>query len=500
MLNIIEFKNISKSYPGVVANDNISFKIKSHSIHAILGENGAGKSTLVKILYGHINQDHGDVILNSQIIKLTKPNDAKKHGINMVFQHFSLFESLTVSENLILGIDANLSLEELLKKTESLSDKYGFKLNLSSPISSLSVGERQSVEIVRSLLNDPKILILDEPTSVLTPNEIKNLFEIIKKLTSDGLTVIFISHKLDEIINLSDEVTILRNGKVVGTFNTKNEDPESLGFKMLGYKIPKLKQNKIYDQKDNILQLVDVSTKSLDPFTTNLNEINLKLSKGEILGIAGVAGNGQNELMEVLLNENNFPLDGNIFYKKIKINDLSTQDRKKLSISYVTEQRLGHSAVPELTLEENTLLSMSHKKDFIINDLINFDYLKSFTNKIIKDYSVDATSSLTRAGQLSGGNLQKFIIGREILSNPDLLILSQPTWGIDVGSESFIRKTIIELSQQGVAIIIISHDIDEILELCHKVSVLYEGSLSNPLEVDGIDISKLGKQMGGFFD
>ena len=500
MKNIIEFKNISKHYSSVIANNNISFSIKKHSIHAILGENGAGKSTLVKILYGHVKPDKGEIYLNSQKVKIIKPSDAKRHGINMVFQHFSLFESLTVSENLILGIDTKLSLEELNERTNNLSSKYGFNLNLSSPISSLSVGERQSVEIVRSLLNDPKILILDEPTSVLTPEEIKNLFVVINKLVSDGLTVIFISHKLDEIINLSEEVTILRNGEVVGTFTTNNESPESLGHKMLGYKIPQLKKNKLHENNDNVLHLIDVTTNNLDPFSVSLKKINLNLKKGEIFGIAGVAGNGQNELMEILINENNFTMHGEIIYKDQKINSLSTYDRKKLSISYVTEQRLGHSAVPELTLEENILLSMYHHIDFNKNNIIDFKYLKSYTNKVIKDFNVNAPSSLTKASQLSGGNLQKFIIGREILSKPDLLILSQPTWGIDVGSESFIRKTILDLSQRGVSVIIISHDIDEILELCHQVSVIYEGFLSKPLKVDGIDIPKLGKLMGGLFD
>ncbi len=500
MPNIIEFKNISKQYSSVIANKEISFNIKNNSIHAILGENGAGKSTLVKILYGHVRPDNGEIFINSQKVKITKPSDAKKHGINMVFQHFSLFESLTVSENLILGIDSNLSMEELNSKTNNLSSRYGFNLNLSSPISSLSVGERQSVEIVRSLLNDPKILILDEPTSVLTPEEIKNLFEIINKLVRDDLTVIFISHKLDEIINLSEEVTILRNGQVVGTFITKDENPESLGLKMLGYKIPQLKRYQLNENINNVLQLINVNTKNSDPFSVNLKNINLNLKKGEIFGIAGVAGNGQNEFMEILINENNLDIYGEILYKNQIINSLSTYHRKRLSISFVTEQRLGHSAVPELSLEENILLSMSHNINFNKNNIIDFKYLESFTNKVIKDFNVNAPSTSTKAGQLSGGNLQKFIIGREILSNPDLLILSQPTWGIDVGSESFIRKAILELSQKGVSIIIISHDIDEILELCHQVSVLYEGSLSKPMKVEGIDITKLGKLMGGLFD
>ena len=240
MSNIIEFLNISKFYPGVIANDNISFSIKQQSIHAILGENGAGKSTLVKILYGHSIQDSGKILINSKKVEIRNPFDAKKLGINMVFQHFSLFESLSVYENLILGIDESLSFKELKENTVKICTKYGFNLNLDSPVSSLSVGERQTVEIVRALLNKPKILILDEPTSVLTPFEIERLFNIIKKLVKDGLTVLFISHKLEEIINLTNYVTILRSGKVVGTYETHQESPDSLGYKMLGYEVPAL--------------------------------------------------------------------------------------------------------------------------------------------------------------------------------------------------------------------------------------------------------------------
>ncbi len=500
MKPIVEFKNISKSYPGVIANKNISFSIESNSIHAILGENGAGKSTLVKILYGHVNQDQGNIYIDSKNVKITSPSVAKKLGINMVFQHFSLFESLTVAENLILGIDKKLPMSELIEKSQSISSKYGFNLNLNTPISSLSVGQRQSVEIVRSLLNDPKILILDEPTSVLTPDEIKNLFKIIGNLVQDNLTVIFISHKLEEIINLSNRVTILRGGEVVDTLITKNENPDSLGLKMLGYKLAKLKRNKVEDNSKVLFSLNNVSTFNQDPFSVNLKNINFSLKTGQILGIAGVAGNGQNELMEIFLNENNDNFKGDVIFKNQNINQLSTKDRKCLSISYVTEQRLGHSAVPEMSLTENVLLSMSHNKKFIKNDLINFKEISNHTDKILKKFNVNAPSNLSKASQLSGGNLQKFIIGREILSNPELLILSQPTWGIDAGSETFIRKTLIDLSLNGISIIIISHDIDELLEICHDVSVLYEGRLSKNLNVEQIDATQLGKYMGGLFD
>ena len=500
MSNIIEFQNISKFYPGVIANDNISFSIKQQSIHAILGENGAGKSTLVKILYGHCSQDSGHIYVNSEKVEIKNPFDAKKLGINMVFQHFSLFESLSVYENLILGIDKNLSLKELKENTVNICNKYGFKLNLNSPVSSLSVGERQTVEIVRALLNNPKILILDEPTSVLTPLEIERLFKIVKKLVKDGLTVLFISHKLEEIINLSNNVTILRSGKVIGTFETHKESPDSLGLKMLGYEVPSLNKKKFTDLKKSTFEIKNLSTNYKDPFLVDLIDINLQINKGEIIGIAGVAGNGQNELMDILTNESDEKFQGEIIFKNIDISKLSTYERRKLSISFVTEQRLGHSAVPEMTLEENVLLSLNYKSEFSKNNLINFNNISDYTKKIIKEFNVSAPSSISKAGELSGGNLQKFIIGREILSNPDLLILSQPTWGIDVGSESFIRKSLLQLSEKGISILIISHDIEELIELCHQISVIYQGKLSKSLTTENVDMTQLGKYMGGLFD
>ena len=500
MSNIIEFQNISKFYPGVIANDNISFSIKQQSIHAILGENGAGKSTLVKILYGHSTQDSGQILINSKKIEIKNPFDAKKLGINMVFQHFSLFESLSVYENLILGIDENLSFKELKENTVKICTKYGFNLNLDSPVSSLSVGERQTVEIVRALLNKPKILILDEPTSVLTPFEIDRLFNIIKKLVKDGLTVLFISHKLEEIINLTNYVTILRSGKVVGTYETHQESPDSLGYKMLGYEVPALDKKQSINSKKPTFEIKNLSTINNDPFSVNLKNINLQIKKGEIMGIAGVAGNGQNELMNILTNESDENFQGEIIFKDINISKLSTYERRKLSISFVTEQRLGHSAVPEMTLEENVLLSLNFKSEFTKNTLINFNNISDYTKKIIKEFNVSAPSSISKAGELSGGNLQKFIIGREILSNPDLLILSQPTWGIDVGSESFIRKSLLELSEKGISILIISHDIEELIELCHQISVIYQGKISKSLTTENIDMTQLGKYMGGMFD
>ena len=500
MSNIIEFLNISKFYPGVIANDNISFSIKQQSIHAILGENGAGKSTLVKILYGHSAQDSGQILINSKNIEIRNPFDAKKLGINMVFQHFSLFESLSVYENLILGIDESHSFKELKENTVKICTKYGFNLNLDSPVSSLSVGERQTVEIVRALLNKPKILILDEPTSVLTPFEIERLFKIIKTLVKDGLTVLFISHKLEEIINLTNYVTILRSGKVVGTYETYKESPDSLGYKMLGYEVPDLDKKQSINSKKPTFEIKNLSTINNDPFSVNLKDINLQIKKGEIMGIAGVAGNGQNELMDILTNESDENFQGEIIFKDINISKLSTYERRKLSISFVTEQRLGHSAVPEMTLEENVLLSLNFKSEFTKNNLINFNNISDYTKKIIKEFNVSAPSSISKAGELSGGNLQKFIIGREILSNPDLLILSQPTWGIDVGSESFIRKSLLELSEKGISILIISHDIEELIELCHQITVIYQGKISKSLTTENIDMTQLGKYMGGMFD
>ena len=494
---ILDIKNITKSFPKVIANNKVTFGIKKNSVHAILGENGAGKSTFVKILYGLLEPDEGSIEYNSNPFEINSPAEARKKGIGMVFQHFSLFESLSVRENLILGIDETMSYSNLEKKLENISSQYNLPLDLNAPITSLSAGEKQRVEIVRILLQDPKILIMDEPTSVLTPQEVESLFVTLNALVKEGRTILYITHKLEEVISICDTVTIMRNGEVIDTSSTSNFTAKSLATKMLGQKLDDLKTNYNHIKDEFNFEVNNISCEFNDPFLTDLKNISFKVRVGEIYGIAGVAGNGQSELMDILTGENINISFGEIIFNKKQIQSFGPQKRRDLSISFVPENRLGHSAVPELSLSENILLSQFPKNNFLKNGIILKKNVDDYANNVIKDFNVVTPGNDAKASSLSGGNLQKYVIGREISSNPKLLIISHPTWGIDAGAEHAIRESLIELSQNGTSIIVISQDLDELLEITHKISVIYNGKLSNSHKTNGIEIEKIGLLMGG---
>ncbi len=495
--SFVEFNKITKKFPRVIANDNVSFDIKKSSVHALLGENGAGKSTLVKILYGLLAPDDGTITFDGKQLNINSPSEARKKGIGMVFQHFSLFESLTVRDNLILGIDKNISYSDLKEQLEDISSKYNLPLDLDAPITSLSAGEKQRVEIVRILLQDPQLLIMDEPTSVLTPNEVDNLFVTLNALVKEGRTILYITHKLEEVISLCNEVTIMRNGKVIDSCSTKNQTAKSLATKMLGEKLEELKTDYSHIS-DNISFIANNVTCTFnDPFYTDLKNISFQVKTGEIFGIAGVAGNGQSELMDILVGENISIESGEIIFDKINIESFNPQKRRDLSIAFVPENRLGHSAVPELTLSENILLSQFPNNNFSKNGILNYNLIEKHAKKVIENFNVITPGSDAKASSLSGGNLQKFVIGREISSVPKLLIISHPTWGIDAGAEHSIRESLIALSKNGTSIIVLSQDLDELIEITHRISVIFDGKLSQSINTKDVDITKLGLLMGG---
>ena len=495
--DFIKFNNITKKFPKVIANNNVSFQIKKSSVHALLGENGAGKSTLVKVLYGLLKSDQGNIIYDNKVLKIDSPSEARKKGIGMVFQHFSLFESLTVRDNLILGIDENISFSNLQQKLENISSKYNLPLDLDAPITSLSAGEKQRVEIVRILLQDPQLLIMDEPTSVLTPQEVESLFITLNSLVKEGRTILYITHKLEEVINICNDVTIMRNGEVIDSCSTTGQTAKSLATKMLGQKLDELKTD--YSHIKNSVSFIakNVTCTFNDPFFTDLKDISFKVNEGEIFGIAGVAGNGQSELMDILVGENTQIDNGEIIFNNQNIETFNPQKRRNLSIAFVPENRLGHSAVPELTLSENILLSQFPNNGFSKQGILNNNLIEEQAKKVIKNFNVVTSGSDAKASSLSGGNLQKFVIGREISSQPKLLIISHPTWGIDAGAEYSIRESLIELSKNGTSIIVLSQDLDELIEITHRISVIFEGKLSEPLNTKQVDISKLGLLMGG---
>jgi simple sugar transport system ATP-binding protein len=434
---------------------------------------------------------------NDKVLNVQSPSEARQKKIGMVFQHFSLFDSLTVRENLILGIDTDMSFSSLQKKVNEISDKYELPLDLEAPINTLSAGQKQRVEIVRILLQDPELLIMDEPTSVLTPQEVDNLFKTLNTLLKEGRTILYITHKLEEVINLCDEVTILRDGSVIESSKLENETAESLATKMLGKQLSEIKTDYSHIKDKTNLKAESLSIKFNDPFYTDLKQVSFDVKEGEIFGIAGVAGNGQSELMNLLTGEGIDGVSGSLIYNSIDIKNFNPKKRRDMSIAFVPENRLGHSAVPELTLSENILISQFPNNNFITNGMINYRNINAQAKKVIDEFNVVTPGIDAKASSLSGGNLQKFVIGREILTNPKLLIISHPTWGIDAGAEHSIRKSLIELAKNGTSIIVISQDLDELFEISHRISVIFNGKLSKSYETRNISVSEIGLLMGG---
>ena len=491
----LEIQNITKSYGDLKANDDISFNIKPASIHALLGENGAGKSTLVKVVYGSLMPDLGEMKWLGKSYNPKNPFDAREQGIAMVFQHFSLFESLTVEENIVLGLDGVRLDESFTEQIIKYSKQYGLDINPQQVVGDLSVGARQRVEIIRCLMQNPKLLIMDEPTSVLTPQEVTDLFVTLRKLAEDGCAILYISHKLEEVRQICSQATILRGGQLVQNCNPQDHSKQELAEMMIGKKLIQLARSNIKTGQD-IFSINNLSRKSDDMFGVDLHDISLTIKKGSIVGIAGVAGNGQDELMELLIGEVEVPAETLVF-KGEDIGRLNSHQRRQLSMFFIPEERLGHGAVPDMALNENMLLSRPEKSEMTNYGVINWNNVEKLTQQVIDDFKVQTQSSKMQAKSLSGGNLQKFMVGRELIQNPELLIVSQPTWGVDAGSENNIHQALIALADQGSAILIISQDLDEILTLCEQIHVLSEGGLSAAVDMKDNGLEKISHLMLG---
>ena len=490
----LKISNVTKIYPGCVANDNVSLEFNSGKIYALLGENGAGKSTLVKILSGVIIPDEGKIYLNENNLKLNSPLDAKKNDIGMVFQHFNLFETLSVFENLI--IDSDEQRESLREKIESIMRKYNFSIDLDIPVLNLSAGQKQKVEIIRCLIRSPKVLIMDEPTSVLTEQETSELFLSLKKFSEEGILIIYITHKLKEVMQLCDEVAVMRRGKLVSVSQIKNENLESLATKMVGQNLKTIKKKKANTSSDQLIKITNLNFISEDPFETNLSDINFSVNRGECLGIAGISGNGQSELFQVLSGE--ILSDKNsIEFNKNYIGDLNPQERREYLMAFSPEDRLEQAAIPQMAIFENVALNNFKSSNFFNNGLINENKIKEHSKKIISDFNVNTDNIELKSQFLSGGNLQKLIIGRELITSPDLLICFNPTWGLDVGAINYIHETLIKINEQNKSIILISTDTDELLKLSDKISVIHKGKLSKIMNADEVTSEKLGILMGG---
>ena len=492
---LLEINGISKTYPGVIANSDISFNINTGEIHALLGENGAGKSTLVKTIYGLVKPDAGKMLLNGNQYIPGSPSEARKAGIAMVFQHFSLFEALSVAENISLGMESPPNQSKLAKKIRSVSNSYGLPLEPGKAVGSLSAGERQRVEIIRCLLQEPKLLIMDEPTSVLTPQEVKILFKTLLKLKSEGKSILYISHKLEEIRQLCDTASILRLGEKVATCTPQKTSASELAEMMVGSSI-QIPQQKKRKTGQILLSLRNIYSNSVTQFGTSLNNLTFDLNAGEILGVGGVAGNGQDELLSILSGEL-IAQSG-----QIKLGDrIITKDRpsarRDLYVLSAPEERLGHSAAPNMTLTENALMTASQSQELISKGIIDWAKTKAFAEKVIKTFDVRTPSVENVARSLSGGNLQKFVIGREIQQNPKVFIVNQPTWGVDASAAASIRQALLTLADNGAAILIISQDLDELLEISDRFAALNEGKLSEIQPTRELTIDQIGLMMGG---
>ena len=491
----LKISKVTKIYPGCIANKNVSLEFKSGKIYALLGENGAGKSTLVKILSGVIRPDEGQIFLNNKILKLNSPIDAKKNNIGMVFQHFNLFETLSVFENLI--IDSNETRENLRKKIISIMEKYNFSIDLDIPVLNLSAGQKQKVEIIRCLIRSPEVLIMDEPTSVLTEQETIELFSSLKQFSEEGILIIYITHKLKEVMSLCDEVAVMRKGELVSISKIVDEKIETLANKMVGQNLKTIKKKKLsIASSDQLIKITNLNFKSEDPFETNLEEINFIVNRGECLGIAGISGNGQSELFQILsgeiISENN-----SIILNNNPIGNLNPQQRREYLMAFSPEDRMTQAAIPQMKIFENVALNNFKYSNFFNNGLINENKIKEHSKKIISDFNVNTDNIELKSQFLSGGNLQKLIIGRELITSPDLLICFNPTWGLDVGAINYIHETLIKINEQNKSIILISTDTDELLKLSDKISVIHKGKLSKIMNADEVTSEKLGILMGG---
>jgi len=462
-----------------------------------LGENGAGKSTFVKMIYGLMQPDAGGFEWKGQAVKVAGPQHARNLGIGMVFQHFSLFQALTVAENIQLAMPTGDSLASLSVKIRDMSKEYGIGVDPDARVHNLSVGQQQRVEIMRCLLQNPSLLIMDEPTSVLTPQETEQLFDVLMRFSQSGVAILFISHKLDEIRALTSSATVLRRGVNVGTVQTSEKSARDLAEMMVGEKVSDVERNAVSGDGKVLLDIQNLSRPRATQFSTALNNICLQARSGQILGIAGIAGNGQDELMEALIGEWRAGPLGSIALDGVDITPTGPAERRNAGLGFVPEERNGHAAVPAMTLAENNLLTGHSLGGAVQLGVINEPMMVATAATVAETFDVRLPNENPLASSLSGGNLQKFVVGREIGRTPRVLIVSQPTWGVDIGAAMFIRSAMLDLAALGSAVVMISQDLEEIFMTAHQVAVLFDGTLSEAMPVAALTAEKVGLLMGG---
>ncbi len=495
---LLRLSGLTKAYPGVVANKDVTFDIGRGEVHALLGENGAGKSTLVKTIYGLVKPDTGTMTLEGQAFAPPEPRIARAAGIAMVFQHFSLFDAMNVAENIALGMENPPPQAEIAARVRKVSDQYGLPLDPDRIVGELSAGERQRVEIIRCLLQDPKLLIMDEPTSVLTPQEVDILFETLRQLSAEGTAILYISHKLEEIRALCENATVLRLGEVVGTCDPRQTSARDMAELMVGTKLH-VPEKAPRPAGETVLALQNLSAPAPHRFGTPLRDINLDVQKGEVLGIGGVAGNGQDELVAALSGEMRTDRQM-IRYHDRDIGHLPPNARRAAGLLAAPEERMGHAAAPDMSLTENAILTATTRQGLARNGFLQWGKARSFAESVIKQFDVRTPGPQNAARSLSGGNLQKFVIGREIMQDPEVLVVNQPTWGVDASAAAAIRQALLDLAAKGSAVIVISQDLDELMEISDRFAALNEGRLSAPRPAQGLTIEEIGLMLGGAHD
>jgi simple sugar transport system ATP-binding protein len=495
----LEMRSITKRFPGVLANDKVDFDVKAGEVHALLGENGAGKSTLMKILYGLYQPDEGEIFLNGQKIEIHSPTDSIGYGIGMIHQHFMLVDNLTVAENVALGLrssrEPRLDLDVVTKRIVELADSYGLNIDPKSTISDLAVGQQQRVEIVKALYRGAALLVLDEPTAVLTPQEVDELFVIFRQMAADGHALIFISHKLHEILDLTDRVSVLRDGRLIGTRETKGATKEVLAQMMVGREVTMERDRPPVDLGEVRLKLAGVNAVNARG-TPVLKDVSLEVRSGEIVGVAGVSGNGQRPLAEAIAGLREVT-GGQIVMSGRDVTNLSPAEMYRAGLSYIPEERMHDGAIKDFSVAENLILQDHIRKPYTNGIFLNFKQIARHANDMIRSFNIKTPSRDTPAKNLSGGNIQKMILARELARKPRFLIAAQPTRGVDIGAMEYIHNQLLLQRSEGLATLLISEDLDEIRALSDRIVVMFGGEIMGIVNNDDTTVEELGLMMAG---
>ncbi|KYG28103.1 ABC transporter ATP-binding protein [Alkalihalobacillus trypoxylicola] len=499
MSYVIEMNQIRKEFPGIVANDNITLQLKQGEIHALLGENGAGKSTLMNVLFGLYQPEKGEIKVRGQKVKITDPNVANRLGIGMVHQHFMLVENFTVTENIILGNEptkaGRINIKKAAKEVKKISEQYGLSVDPYAKIEDISVGMQQRVEILKTLYRGAEVLIFDEPTAVLTPQEIQELIKIMKKLVSEGKSIILITHKLKEIMSSCDSCTVIRRGKGIGTVSVKDASEAKLAEMMVGREVNFTVTKTPAEPKDVVLKMENVTMKSSRNVEA-LKGLDLEIRAGEIFGLAGVEGNGQSELIEAITGLRKVE-KGKVFLNQKEITNLTPRKVSESGVGHIPEDRHKHGLILDFAIGENMVLQTYYQQPYSKNGILNTQAIYDKARTLIEDYDVRTPSEYTLARSLSGGNQQKAIIAREVDRSPDFLIAAQPTRGLDVGAIEAIHKRLIKERDKGKAVLLMSLELDEILNVSDRIAVIYDGKIVDIVQAAETNEKELGLLMAG---